>query len=193
MTSENMATNQTNPPPDNTNSDLDQTTSTVRIPDPAVPYFRLCRKTALNLNKAKHHYQYLNDCKTRNISPKGLQPRVPPQIPEQDFDFTVKWETAHLEFSKTLTILLRDYYHQRITKLQAELKKGENKIDELCTQQQKALVIELITSLEATQIQSLKDRRSKKTEDSRPTREPLKKKRSVTFLPSTSTSTTDLS
>ena len=187
-----MATaNQTSPDP--TQAQLDSTKPTIRIPDHAVPYFRICRKLALNLNKARHHYTYLNECVNNNISPKGLQPRIPPQTSEQDFDFTVKWETTHLEFSKKLTILLCDYYRERINKIQLDLTKGKSQIDALCSDKQVELVNDLIHSLEATQIQALQERRNKKIEDTRPTRQPLKKKRSITFLPSASTSTTNLS
>ena len=77
-------------------TDLDQ-----RIFDKAIPYFRLYQKMVLNLNKAQHHHTYLTTCIDTNLTPKGLQTRVAPQVPDQDFEFSIKWEQAHLDLSSS--------------------------------------------------------------------------------------------
>ena len=83
------------------------------IPAEAVPYFKIARKLALNLNKSIHHSTYLKSCIDRNVGPRGLQARVAPQIPDSDWTFSLKWEQAHQEFSLKLTKLLHEYYENR--------------------------------------------------------------------------------
>ena len=167
-------------------TDLDQ-----RIPDQAVPYFRLYRKMVLNRNKAEHHHMYLTTCIDTNLTAKGLQTQVAPQVPDQDFEFSIKWEHAHLQISKELTILLCEYYKNRIDKTKLQITKAHDQLTKLCNQQQLNHIDNIIQGQEAVQQQTLKERRDKKTSDKDPI--PTRKKRPMnTQLPSTSTSTTNM-
>ena len=121
-----------NQPTNNANMQQQHIEVDKRIPDPAIPYYKLCRKLALNLNKAQHHHTYLQQCIESIITPKGLQTKVPPQIPDQKSTFTIEWEQSHLEFSRNLTIILSEYYHERIEEIKQELEISKNTVQQKC-------------------------------------------------------------
>lgn len=56
--------------------DTEQSTkseSGIRIPDIAVPFFKVARKLALSKVRVNHHAMYLNECVKDKHTPKGLQ------------------------------------------------------------------------------------------------------------------------
>ena len=180
----------TNQQADNANMQQQHIEVDKRIPDPAIPYYKLCRKLTLNLNKAQHHHTYLQQCIESNITPKGLQTRVPPQIPDQKSTFTIKWEQAHLEFSQNLTKILSKYYQERIEEIRLELETNKKTLQTKCNTSQFDHINNIIHEQEATQLQTLQNRRTKKTEG--PNIIPPRKKRPAITGPTPSTSRTNL-
>lgn len=167
--------------------------TTTRFPDDAVPYFRVCRKLTLNRNKSIHHSDYLRHCLKEKITPKGLQAKVPPQVPEPNIDFTIKWEKAHLKFFKELTQLLSEYYAERVQTLNRQIDTTRLSLKELCSDSQMSLIEGLISSLAITQQTALEERRTRKTEGSKNTNRPLPEPKSSTSQISIFQSTTEAS
>lgn len=133
-----------------------------RIPDPAVPYFKLARKALQGSVRAEHHAAYLGLCLTNNTSPRGLQSRIPPAVPDQDFEFMIQWENAHHDFSRTLTDLLHNYYIARTSRLQTELSTCNVKITELCTVEVQTHIQSLLDKIQIELKQELEARRTRK-------------------------------
>ena len=134
-----------------------------RIPMDAIPYFKVARKLALSYNRAIHHQKYLNDCLTKRTIPKGLQLKVAAQIPEPNLQFTLKWETAHLKFSKELTSILAEYYGERVTSLSTQIESTKESLVAICDPPTLTNIEQIIKDLEKTQAQSLQERRERKT------------------------------
>lgn len=133
-----------------------------RIPDDAVPHFRVLRKLVLSLNRATHHAEYLNECLSRRASPKGLQAKIQPQVPETDLEFTLEWEKTHWEFSRSLTQQLHNYYKKRAKKLATTVERTRQEIITRCSQDTVTYINNLISSLEESQAKTLQEKRQQK-------------------------------
>lgn len=147
---------------DRDDNDAPVTQNSPRIPDPVVPYFRSARKSLQGLTRSQHHATYLNQCLERNTTPRGLQTRVPPAIPEPDFQFNIDWETAHTNFSRELTVLLASYYTQRTTRLQAQLDTCKAHISQACTPEINTYIDSLLNKIKQDLILELESRRRRK-------------------------------
>lgn len=157
-----------------------------RIPDDAVPYFKILRKLVMTHTKATHHSTFLHDCINRRATPKGLQAKISAQIPEPDLDFTLKWEQAHWDFSRELTTLLANYYSNRAKTTEGLIAKASTELATRCDQTTLTYIHKLNSTLEQTLKTDLQERRNRKTVDSRNT------KKTVTITKST-TEVTDKS
>lgn len=133
-----------------------------RIPDSAVPYFRSARRALQGQVRSNHHATYLNLCLEQNTTPKGLQTRVPPAIPEPDFNFSIEWEKAHNDFARALTILLSQYYTERKTRLQNQLETCKNQILTLCSPETNQHINLLLEQTERELLVELSKRRENK-------------------------------
>ena len=141
---------------------------TIRIPSDAVPYFKVARKLALSYNRALHHQKYLNECLEKRTIPKGLQLKVAAQIPEPNLDFTIKWEIAHLNFSKELTKLLSEYYQTRVNTLKESIETTKTSLITLCDTNTLQNIQNIIAKLEISQAEALQQRRNKKMTPEKP-------------------------
>ena len=138
-------------------------TETTRIPADAIPYYKLARKIATNLKKASNHTKFLNECIIKNTVPKGLQGKVTPQIPENDWEFILKWEQTQLDCAKKLRLLLKDYYQSRQQTLQKDFEDAKTKLENKCAPEEYKLALDLITKIEETVDKQQKTKKTKKT------------------------------
>ena len=142
----------------------------IRIPADVLPHYKLARKLALNIKRAEHHENYLQECIDRNIIPKGLQCNITAQTPETDWTFQLKWEKAQLECSKTLRNLLGGYYSDRVTDLKQRYNTTLEEIRLQCDETIYTEMLRLISNIEEEVKQNLQQRRTRKIEDSKNTR-----------------------
>ena len=148
----------------NTTPAAETTAPTPIIPADAVPYFKIARKLAINQTRAQHHYTYLATCQTKHQPPRGLQARVSPQIADPDWEFNLKWETAHQNFGIELTKILAGYYERRIANLNKEIEKAKGCLRERCTTEIIAHIEVVISNMLKTEETNLQERRTKKTQ-----------------------------
>ena len=102
-------------------------TETTRIPADAIPYHKLSRKIATNLHNATEHIEFLNECIIKNTVPKGLQGKITPQIPENNWEFLLKGEETLKECGKKLRLQLKDFYQTRQETLKQDYPKSKNR------------------------------------------------------------------
>lgn len=141
---------------------LPGTRASLRIPDNAVPYFKSARRALQSRIRADHHVSYLTFCLDNNTTPRGLQNRIPPAIPDQNFNFLIKWETAHNDFASELTRLLRDYYNDRSLSLQQQYDLCISEITLTCTPEVHQYIISLLDKIKIDLHKELEERRARK-------------------------------
>lgn len=147
---------------DNTLVEPPKPKNSVRIPNPAVPYFKLARKSLQGRTHAEHHATYLKLCLDNNTTPRGLQNQIPAAIPEQDFSFQIDWERAHNDFARNLTGLLHDYYSQRAARLKDQLELCNSHIVELCNPETQIHIQNLLNNIKRELESELENRRNSK-------------------------------
>ena len=151
------------PAPENTEKE------TLRIPADVLPLYKLARKIAVSLTKASQHEKFLSSCVLRNIVPKGLQPNVTAQIPNNNWTFHLRWEETQLNCGKKLRDLLNTYYADRRLELTSKLDEVYTEINTKCPQEIQDLIKTLITKLQ-TEVANNKDKKgNKKAADTRNT------------------------
>ena len=113
------------------------------LPADMVPTFRLCRKLVKTSVKAKHTANKLDSLIKSGRTPRGLTPnRFPLQVPSPSATLQLQWDVAHVQLSKTLTCLLKDYWFG---------------LAEKSTKQLHDLLAGMSTTTAADQLQRLKD------------------------------------
>lgn len=141
---------------------ISQQRADLRIPDTALPYFRIARRALQAQLRSEHHAEYLKFCLDNNSTPRGLQTRVQPSIPEQSFQFTIKWETAHTEVARNLTILLQKYYLDHSAHLKNEVDSAGLEIRKLCSPIIHKHFEELLSKIKKDLLIERKERRTNK-------------------------------
>lgn len=164
-----------------------------RIPDDAVPYFKILRKLITTQIKSQHHSEYLKECLARRATPKGLQVKLSAQIPEPDLNFSLKWDQAHWNFSKHLTTLLADYYSARVKLTTAEIATAYKELTARCDPETLQYINKLNLNIQDKLKQELLERRNKKIADSRNTNQRMTTTRSTTSVIDNSTQPTSSS
>ncbi|CAC5378318.1 unnamed protein product [Mytilus coruscus] len=114
-----------------------------RIQEKNVPSFRAFRKLNVKLVRCQQHHMYLNKCKNKDTIPKTLRVNIKPQVPDTTPRFLIKWETAHIEFSRTLVGLLQEYWKERCENIKTQI---SDMAEDLNTNTEPA-EMELITNL----------------------------------------------
>lgn len=187
-----MATNsvQLSDNPPDTENDNQERPKNPRIPDDAVPYFKILRKLVMTHTKASHHSTFLHDCLTRRATPKGLQVKLTAQVPDPDLDFSLKWDQAHWEFSKTLTTLLANYYLARAKTTEKSIVTASSELAKRCDKETLEYIHQLNKTIETNLQLDLLKRRNQKTAGSRNTRRTTTSTRSTTEAPDNSVPTT---
>lgn len=149
----------------------------IRIPDQAVPHFKILRKLCTNKAKAEHHHKFLEQCLKDETSPRGLQPKIRPQVGEPTLEFTLIWEQTLSRFSRELTNLLYNHYTERISTLEHQIDVHKSPLEKTCNQDQIDYITELIGNLVVKQTETLKQQRTTKSVGgSKSTNKPTKTK-----------------
>ncbi|XP_062617398.1 uncharacterized protein LOC134279072 [Saccostrea cucullata] len=114
-------------------SDPVESSEKPKISEENVAIFRTLRKLHIKLQRTKSHAAYLHKCQQQDLIPKTLRAKIIPQIPDSNALFLLKWEEAHLNFSRSLIRLLYEYWNTRINTintqildLKSQLKNKEN-------------------------------------------------------------------
>lgn len=136
--------------------------ASARIPDNAVPYFKSARRCLQGLLRSQHHAEYLKFCIDTNTTPRGLQAHIPPTIPEPDYNFVIEWEQAHHQFARQLTLLLLDYYRDRATRLQGQVDRSNEFIQQICTPEIASHIGNLLETVRTNLTTELTARRTRK-------------------------------
>jgi len=71
------------------------------------------------MTKTDHHRAALKESLCTNSFPKGLTVQIQPHILEPDLVVLVEWNTAHMNFTKTLIQTLTRHY-EKLMKIERE-------------------------------------------------------------------------
>jgi hypothetical protein len=97
------------------------TSDNQKVSEENLAIFRALRKLHMKLHRTKNHAAYLERCCTQDIIPKTLRVKIIPQIPDSTAAFLLKWEEAHLNFSRSLIRLLSEYWNNRVKYIEQQI------------------------------------------------------------------------
>lgn len=133
-----------------------------RLPDNIIPFFKILRKLHQTKIKSQHHSTFLQKCLDERYTPKGLRSNVTSQIPDQDIEFTFRWEKAHQAFATELTTLLCSYYTERVENTIQKIEEKTEALKKECNEETLGKIQEYLGRLDKDLETTLTDRRAKK-------------------------------
>ena len=131
-----MSTQNKRPRP---NSDVDL----LRPPLEHMESYKLLRNLKTKLYKAQKHVDNLTKCLDNSKPPSRLYPRMRPFVPTNECVMMLEWEKACLDFAKTLTRILCEYWQRRVPHLIKEIEQIDTQIKGYATEANYNIIIAL--------------------------------------------------
>ena len=134
-----------------------------RITEDNVPNFRILRKIAKSLTRAKYNQKTLEAAIKEKRLPKGLSPaKIPLKLPDVSIETQIAWEEAHTHLNKSLTLILQKHWEDRSMQLATDYEKTLAGIRGRSSPEELTYILKLINQYEVETTDTLNARTTKK-------------------------------
>ena len=128
-----------------------------------MPGFRILRKVAKALTRAKYNQKTLQDAIDEKRLPRGLSPtKIPLKLPDVTVETQIAWEEAHTDLNRSLTIILKNHWEDRSRKLAIDYENTLENIRRRGPAEEVTFILKLINQYETETLETLNARTSKK-------------------------------
>ncbi len=109
--------------------------------------------------RAEHHVEKLTQSINQDFPPRGLTPKITPNIPDTPISFIIQWSAAQHNLGVQLTTLLKDYWAKKGSDARAELRDNNSNLQQQSTPEEWTTIQRILETVETDTKQQLRRRR----------------------------------
>jgi len=127
--------------------------------------FKNLRKLNSKGITAKHHLEFLQSLKEKNLVPKGLQVKPVNIGLELPSDLYEKWENSHIRLANDRRDILISYWERHLAQLEQTILEAQARLTSTATTEELAYIVTALDKTKKSKADELKERRQRKQQN----------------------------